>query len=128
VSARRRTAVPAAPRFVAGHDISPESLPADPAAEARRLWAQGRRAEALGLLYRASLARLVEHDGLQLRESDTERDCLLAAEAGVAPERAGLFRRLTLAWQQAAYAHRPPGDETAEALIDEWPGRFGAAA
>ena len=125
---RRRKKKDASPRFVAGLDISPESLPDDPAAEARRLWAEGRRTQALGLLYRASLARLVDRHGLDLRESFTERDCLAAASGRLTPEAAGHFRELTLGWQAAAYAHRTPPEESGEGLFVAWTRHFGEAA
>lgn len=121
-----RTDLP--PRVVAGLDISPESLPEDPASEAEAAWRAGRHADALSLLYRASLATLVTRDGVPLKESDTEDDCLEAARLKVSTIHCDYLRLLTRGWLSTAYAHRPPTDETALPLFREWQRHFGGAA
>ncbi|MEO1368471.1 MAG: DUF4129 domain-containing protein, partial [Acidobacteriota bacterium] len=74
-------------------------------------------------------------EGLELRESDTEADCLTAAQPLLAAdrtrpagERGRHFEDLTRAWQMAAYAHRLPSDAEAEALVAAWRSSFEAAA
>ena len=108
---------------VLGLDIRRESLPDDVAAAAEDLWHQGRKTEALRLLYRAALSRL--HDqGMELRESFTETDCLRRARALPGQERFDFFADLTGVWQAAAYAHRLPETDRARDLWRRWPAYF----
>jgi hypothetical protein len=112
------------PEVLFGLDLRPESLPEDVPAEALRLWRAGEARAALGLLYRASLAALVHEEAVELRPSHTEGDVLGLAEAALEPARAQYLGRLTRAWQQLAYAHRPPAPTEAEGLCGEWGERF----
>ena len=119
------------PETLFGLDIRPESLPDDIPAAAWAFWEKGEPSQALGLLYRGALARLVQRDGAPVRASWTEGDCLRFVET--TEERAGkgrvdYFTRLTRAWQSTAYAHRPPDRAAAEALVRHWNQHFGAAA
>jgi len=113
---------------VFGLDIRLESLPDDVAAEARALWRRGEFKAALGLLYRASIARLVSEHGLALEASDTEHDCLERVRRATIAERAEFFAAVTNAWLMCAYAKQPPTDERVEALCDGWNAHFGARA
>lgn len=122
-----RTVAPP-PETVFGLDIRPESLPDDPAGRARDLWALGRATEALGLLYRAALARLAAEGEVELRASATEGDCVRLVAAVAPPTRAAFFRGLTEAWQAAAYGHRVPAREGGDALVDGWLEHFGRRA
>jgi hypothetical protein len=110
-----------------GLDLRPESLPDDVPGTARELWAAGNRAEALGLLYRGALARLVE-EGLEVAEGFTEEDCLRSARHGLEEEeRIDFLARLTACWQAAAYAHRAPPTRRVEPLWLHWERHFGGA-
>jgi hypothetical protein len=107
-------------RVVQGLEVRPESLPADVPAAARRAWRAGRPHEALGLLYRGSIAWMIRHGGVAIAESDTESDCLRRVRnAGV--EHAGYFDRVTTSWMRLAYGREVPGDEQLEALCAGWP-------
>ncbi|MBL8112580.1 MAG: DUF4129 domain-containing protein, partial [Acidobacteria bacterium] len=84
----------------------PEPLPKDVPSRARALWTEGRHEEALGLLYRASVARLAE-SGLAISPSSTEGDCLAALRrAAPGAHRTVYLAELVAAWQTLAYAHR----------------------
>jgi hypothetical protein len=127
-SFRRAARPPPPPETLFGLDIRAESLPDDPATEARSLWERGERAAALSLLYRASLSRLAREEGFALGPAATEGDCVKLVERRFAADLAAFFRRLTRAWQSTAYAHRPPDDAGADALLGEWNTHFGATS
>lgn len=106
---------------VMGMDVSPDRLPVDVPAAAWSLWQQGRHHEALGLLYRGAISRVIEISRVEIQESDTEGDCLMrvdAAGSGAHPE---YFRGLTQKWIQLAYAGTGPGDSEVWALCEQWP-------
>lgn len=111
-----------APQKLFGLDLRPESLPADIAGEALRLWRAGEARAALSLLYRGALVRLIEREGVELRESDTEGDCLRLVMRRAGHDKAAFFGRLTAAWEGVAYAARAPVD--GEALCQQWPAHF----
>jgi hypothetical protein len=109
---------------VSGLEIRSDEVPDDPPAAAARMWSEGRKREALALLYRAAILWLVEHRQLELGESATEYDCVrrvAAADAGSA----GYFKRLTGAWVMHAYGSRTISDEEAGQLCRNWPFRSG---
>lgn len=102
-------------------------LPADVIGHARRLWAGGQSRAALALLYRASVASMVERTGVLLVPGATEAQCLRAARAlGDAQDRAA-FSRMVNVWQYAAYAERLPGEDDFESLLAMLGQRFGWA-
>ena len=96
------------PTHVAGMEIAPESLPADVAAQVRALWRAGQQRPALALLYRATLAALVQRYALALKASYTEADCLAAANQALAPDARSGFAHITAAWQAGAWGDRWP--------------------
>jgi hypothetical protein len=108
-------------RVVMGMQVSPESLPDDVPAAAWHLWNLGRRQEALGLLYRGAISRVIEIGRVEIQESDTEGDCVRrVAEKG--PEaHPDYFRGITGAWTRMAYAGLSPEDAEIESLCRSWP-------
>lgn len=112
---------------VGGLDIRPETLPDDVSASALELWGRGERRAAIGLLYRASLARLVEHHHLQINQGATENDCLDRArqalrEAQFGSEIFTVLEMCTTVWLQAAYAKQFPNSITE--LCNHWKKTF----
>jgi hypothetical protein len=108
-------------RVVMGLEVSPETLPDDIPSAALALWRQGRHREALGLLYRGAISRVIESARVEIRESDTEGDCLRRVEQAGEVARPEYFRGITGAWTRLAYAGRPPADVEMEALCRQWP-------
>jgi hypothetical protein len=117
------------PVEVAGLDVRPESLPVDPASAALALWNQGRTRDALGLLYRASIASLVLRFSVPIVDGDTEGVCLdrvVAHGSGEVGSNAGHstpvgpFTALTGAWQACAYGRRLPSQAEFEHLVESW--------
>jgi len=103
-------------------EVTPLGATPPPAevAAARAMWAAGQRTEALGVLYRAAVERLVEGWSVPVDESATEGECLRAARDALPAAPGRYFTAVTRAWQAAAYAHRLPGEEGAEALFAGW--------
>jgi hypothetical protein len=81
-----------------------------------------RTSDALSLLYRASLVRLMD-EGLEFRKGDTEGDCLRQVKVS-APRRHDYFAHLVNAWQLLAYGHRPVSAAVAEQFAREWRNQF----
>ena len=112
--------IPSQARVVMGMDVAPESLPPDIPAAAMELWRVGRRQEAMSLLYRGAISRLIDAGGVEIAESDTESDCVrrVAAEAA---QHAAYFGGLTEAWMRLAYGRSAPADDTMSDLCSRWP-------
>lgn len=119
---------PPAVRVVMGMEVTPESLPADVPGAALALWRQGRRQEALGLLYRGTISQVMAAARVEIRESDTEGDCLGRVEAAGTAAHPGYFRELTEAWIGMAYAGVAPSDPAVEKLCMQWPFQEGRPA
>lgn len=113
------------PDALFGLNVTPESLPDDPASAALDLVVRGRLRDALSLLYRGALVSLVHVHHVPLTEGHTEGDCVRAARAVLSRESARYFERLVDTWQAAAYAARMPGAGDAANLAREWAAHFG---
>lgn len=122
---RRISAVPstgtlAVPSYVRDMDIRPEALPDDIGAAARILWDAGEQRDALALLYRGMLSRLVHVHRLPIRESSTEGDCLALAAARMPAGRSDYLASLVRSWQRLGYGHETVENETVYRLCDEF--------
>ena len=115
---------PQGPRIVMGMDIGRASLPPDIVGAAQQFWSAGNYREALSLLYRGALSRLVEQRELPVRDSDTEDDCVAHVRRS-ARQRAGgdaeYFYGLSRTWMRAAYAGEEAGQSEFDALCRQWP-------
>lgn len=119
---------PTAPTVMFGMDVRTESLPEDVGAAAQALAERGQVRTALGLLYRASLAVLMDRDRIEFRESFTEGECLERVQAAWPGAGAEFFRRLTGDWQRAAYGHRLPPPDAVRELCRGWTRHFARPA
>ncbi|MCB1212166.1 MAG: DUF4350 domain-containing protein, partial [Verrucomicrobiales bacterium] len=124
VSIAAEPAPPQGPRIIMGMDIGRASLPPDIVTAAQQFWRTGNYREALSLLYRGALSRLVEQRELPVRDSDTEDDCVAHVRRS-ARQRAGsdaeYFYGLSRTWMRAAYAGEEAGQAEFEALCRQWP-------
>ncbi len=116
------------PTQVAGLDLRPESLPADPATEAASLIQAGDYRGGFSLLYRAALSVLVHDHAIQIVEGATEGECLRRVRGEIADETSAYFSKLTGMWQQIAYGHIRPPEEKALLLCRDWHGFFGVSS
>ena len=108
-------------RVVMGMEVSAASLPEDIPEAAWRLWQGGSRQEALALLYRGAISRVMELGRVEIQESDTEGDCLRRVEQSGAVAHPDYFRGITRAWIGLAYAGIAPSDAEVEAICRQWP-------
>jgi hypothetical protein len=113
------------PQTLFGLDVTPESLPDDVPATAWGYWQAGNQRKALSLLYRGTVATLVQKHNVEIPESATEGELLRDCRARLDPSHFELLVRLTNAWQRLAYAHRSPAAAEVEGLCREWPAHFG---
>jgi hypothetical protein len=111
-----------------GLELHQQALPDDIAGEARRLLHAGRLAEALSLLYRGALARLVSVYQADVEPSWTEQECLRFLDHKVDDAQLQLLRSLTQRWSECAYAHRAPEPAALDELCVRWDETFGAAS
>lgn len=114
--AQRRTL----PQQLFGLDVRTSSLPADVLGEVQTLWEQRQARTALSLLYRATLAQLLERFALPFHDDHTEGECVRIAAAAPRADIAAFFADLTRVWQHMAYAHRAPGDAQLQQLCARW--------
>jgi hypothetical protein len=115
------------PTSLFGLDLTRESLPEDINTAALALWQAHQPRAALGLLYRASLSRLIE-TGLDIEESHTEMECLtLAQSSALNVQTLNYFTELTKVWRRLAYGHLTPDTAVAERLCMTWHKTWDAA-
>ena len=114
---RRRKPQPLQQLF--GLDLAPQSLPDDIAGSAEQLWREQPR-EALGLLYRGLLSRLLHDFQLPLKSAHTEGEVLQLIEQIEQQELSRFSAQLTRDWQNLAYGHRLPPEAIRQILCDDW--------
>lgn len=103
-------------------------LPDDLAGVTRMMWRDGKRREALALLYRGCVEQVAAASHSGVPDDATEAECLRRARALDNEE----YRRRAVAivrtWQYAAYADRFPSDHEVDVLLTGWPAQAGRAA
>ncbi len=85
-------------------------------------WAAGRQREAMALLYRLAVARLLGSTGASLAPGATESELLALAERAAPDGYRESFARLLEAWLGTAYADRVPDEACFRTLLDEFLG------
>jgi hypothetical protein len=115
------------PAQIAGLDLRPETLPAEPSAAAALLIQQGDYRGGFSLLYRATLSALINNHSIEIDEGSTEGECLKVVHGVISDDSTAYLTRLTGMWQQIAYGHIEPSREKAMGLCREWPAFFGVS-
>lgn len=108
------------PSHVGSLDIRPETLPDDIGSAAAALWQGGQHRQALSLLYRGALSRLVHLHAVPVRAASTEGECVALSATRLAPPSQAFFVRLVAAWQLAAYGGRLPATAQVLAICGEF--------
>ena len=114
----------APPDFLFGLDVRPTSLPDDIAAAAHALVLAGKIEEALSLLYRGTLMRLVRYARIEFKPGDTEKDCRARISGKIGTGSATYFGNLLDVWLNTVYAKKTPSRETLESLCQHWNAHF----
>ncbi|MFO2462578.1 DUF4129 domain-containing protein [Pseudomonas sp. 15FMM2] len=123
-SIRQPTPTKPAPTQLFGLDLNARTLPDDIAASAEQLWSTHPR-EALGLLYRGLLSRLLHDFNLPLKSADTEAQVLEQVRHLQQPQLLAFSDDLTRHWQNLAYGHRLPPTQAQNQLCNNWRALFG---
>ena len=110
----------AAAEVLFGLDVTPESLPEDVPAQVMQLWEEGASREALGLLYRASLSRLIDRYQFAFHASHTEAECAALVRQHGIDSLSKFFWELTQVWRRLAYGHHLPAADIVRGLCDDW--------
>ncbi len=108
-------------------DINPESLPPDVGAAALSLLEAGRSRQALSLLYRGALSRVVHRFAVAVGESFTEGEALRAVSQRLDRPRVQYFAALVALWQRVVYAAETPSTDSVAALCREFASTFDGA-
>lgn len=116
---------PTTPAVLFGLDLQPESIPTDIIAEVQRLWHAHPR-EALGLLYRAFLSRLLHERQLPLKNSHTEGEILELLRQQAQPQLLEYGESLTQYWLGLAYGNQLPPVAARDELCQRWRALFGS--
>lgn len=112
------------PTQLFGLELGTETLPSDIATHAEQLWASHPR-EALGLLYRGLLSRLLHDFNLPLKSADTEGQVLDRIRRLEQPQLLAYSDDLTRYWQALAYGHQLPPVPVQQHLCSQWRSLFG---
>jgi len=113
-----------APEVLFGLDVRNESVPENVPEQVLSLWHQGAGREALGLLYRATLSRLIHQYHFTFNESATEKECADLVHHRGMNELDAYMQALTQTWQRLAYGHRTPDEREVIGLCENWPVLF----
>jgi hypothetical protein len=108
------------PKTLFGMAVDKESLPGDIVGQVELLWESNEYRSALSLLYRATLANLIENYGVQLSESHTEKECERIIKRQVAGEVGQYFSELNRYWCCLAYAHKLPDKGKILGMCQQW--------
>ncbi|PCJ31146.1 MAG: hypothetical protein COA90_06950 [Gammaproteobacteria bacterium] len=110
----------ALPATLFGLDVKKDSLPKDVVAMAQTAWRQGEQRQAIAVLLRASLIKLLHDHACHFTDSDTEAECCTRIDKQASATVATFMRALVVVWQQVAYAHKAPTEERFNELCQQW--------
>ncbi len=111
------------PEQLFGLDLKQENMPDDIVQEAQALWQAKQHREALGLLYRASLSKLIHDFDCEFEDGFTELECQTIVTRMQLPLK-DYFAELTSIWRLLAYGHQLPTSAIFLQISSQWPEHF----
>jgi Domain of unknown function (DUF4129) len=118
-------AVYQAPEIMFGLDLRPESLPERIESVCLQLLDQGKKREAMSLLYRGTLSALVNRCRLEIHPSFTENECCREVGRNRPETESAFFDDLTSLWVFLAFGHRDPEIQACRNLVGRWETLYG---
>ena len=116
-SSRESRKPPPGPKTRRAETLS--ALPDDIPGAALAAWQTGHQREAMSLLYRGAVARLLPEK--RIIEAQTEREVITALkQASENPETLAWMKDLVNGWLKTAWANRPPNDPEFMELQRQW--------
>jgi hypothetical protein len=120
------------PEVLFGLDVTKDSLPKDVIAAAQSQWQSGQQRQAIGILLRSSIIKLIHDHRCPFQEGHTELECaqivnqagLVDPSGGDIQKIAGYFQALTRQWLSIAYAHKDCQQEQFQSLCEGWTEAF----
>ena len=108
------------PAAIAGLELDADSLPDNIVQSAKQLWYSHKERDALSLLFRASLIRLINDYKIHLSNGSTEYECINAVKQSVTHDLAFYFELIAKIWINMAYAHIKPDQIEFERICTSW--------
>ncbi len=115
------------PNKIMGMEVTRQSLPKDIPKEFNKLLNQKRCREALSLLYRASLSRIIHQGDIDIPSSATEQECSLLVSQVRSLNEANYFKSLTHTWVLLAYGNQIPSEDILLQLREDWSVYYGSS-
>lgn len=112
------------PELLFGLDVRQSVSAATLLQQAEQAFRAGDLMLTLSLLYRGALIDLIHQQSLQIRESDTEGDCVRLVEQHCSAQTSQFFAELTGLWQSTVYAHQSVTAAALVRLLAAWPAHF----
>ena len=112
------------PKVLFGLEVTKESLPDDVVAQAREHWVKGEERQALGMLLRSSIIKLLYDYKYPFEEGNTENECAQIVEHLGKEQLVRFFWGLTKNWQKVAYAHQRCDGDVFNELCEGWEREF----
>jgi hypothetical protein len=109
-----------APSKFFGLDISEKSLPDNIIHNVRNLLKNNEIRNALSLLYRGTLVKLINDFNIQIPSSATENECISLVKLKSGKRERIFFQTLTQMWLAMAYGHITPKRQTIEEVCQTW--------
>lgn len=113
------------PSKLFGLDLSKESLPDDVMYNVREFLNKNEIRNALSLLYRGTLVKLVNEFSLKIPKSATENECVKLVMLKREKAEIKFFKKLTEAWLTMAYGNILPEREMLEEVCQNWEFLYG---
>jgi len=111
---------PELPTSLFGLDIKKDSIPDDVVMTAQGHWSRGDNRQAVAVLLRSSLIKLLHEHSCRFFSSDTEAECCDRIDQQATQDVSSYMRILVAVWQRIAYAHIDPTEDKFEQLCVQW--------